>query len=172
MSLASNQRWVRWTEQGFRTANASVPLCSACAVNEKCQPRSRARQTLARTNRCMELVPILTFESPAGLAVPFNTFRRGPGSYNRLKPGQRVALWLKDDRRAKRFGKVTETYLGRLDDMLRDHAARNHLMLGSPPDDAPRLLGLELLQLYGRNYASIEKPFSVVYVRPDASNPK
>lgn len=170
---AFDQRFVRYTPAGFKSANSNCAICTVCGVHDRCASYSglqymrAASGIIARIDACPAYVPVLSFQDETGLGATFDTFRRGEGWFRRVRPGCRVKLMTAGSEDFIGEGRVTETYCGPLGTMLEAHAGMNHLMRDGMYPDAEIRLQRILTQIYGRNYAMPDKIFSVIYVEPN-----
>ena len=154
---AYDQTWVRQVTGGF-VALGSRNLCASCGI-----PCGRFGK-LAAGAPCAHYTPVLSFVHPMGLDRPCNTFRRGLGSMRKLKAGQTVRFYATREGRFVGAGRVQDCVVGPLFKLLPAHAPKHHLMHQVNTLDAASKL-LQVLQAsYGKNWASLDADFSVVYL--------
>lgn len=165
-----DQRFVRRDEDTYRTTSAAHPLCKSCGDEPRCNIRrgmlfqSATYGVEAAVTGCGVYMPVLTFKDSEGISGTFNTFRRGPGWYRRVKEGAKVRMFAHDVDDFVADGVVVERHVGVLGSLLERHASMNHLLkAGNYPDSDARLMKI-LQSLYGKNYASPDEEYSVVYV--------
>ena len=153
-----DQRWVARSEEGFRARSGS--LCLPCGANTTCPIRSD------NTRTCNVYSPVIAFKEMTGLNRLSNTFRRGPGWFRRLKPRDRVRLFLSDEEEFLGRSMVMETHVGSLGSLLENHAAMNHTIIDQNAADAETRLLKVLIKLYGKNYSMPDQIYSVIYLQP------
>ena len=169
---AYDQRWVRSSPEGYRLANGSAVLCHACGARDSCFVRRGADYLMESRGIelsvavCPEFLPVITFDDDTGLDATFNTFRRGPGWFRRLKIDTRVRFYSKELETFVGSGRVVEAHCAPLSEMLERHASFNHLLRDGNYADADARLQAILVRLYGRNYAKPDVEYSVIYIEP------
>ena len=165
-----DQRWISSGEGRFTSGSKNVKLCEVCGDNQTCNILAslghQAEKFLVnvQVSACGLYAPVLSFRDGTGLSGTFNTFRRGQAWHARVEIGRRVRMFSLEMEEFLGSGVVKEKFLGSLSDLLPRHAAMNHLMKGDLTDDAPDRLMKVLQVLYGKNFASADTIFSVLYI--------
>ena len=111
-------------------------------------------------------VHVIGFIHPVvGAESDFNTFRLGGFYAKCLLPGE--TIYLLSEREKIIFGsaRVESIDVGRLDDMCRLHAHRNHTELANDPNGAPKRLYQTLSKIYGPHIVLPTKKATVIFLK-------
>jgi hypothetical protein len=166
-----DQRWISLGSDGYQSKTPAVSLCSVCGIANGCVPRKalallRTKGVITHVDRCHPYVPVISFKDETGLSEPtWNTFRRGTAWSRRAPVGTPIRCWVTDAETLFTSGHVIESVTGQLGVLLERHAAMNHALIAGNYADASQRLGKTLIRLYGKNYASPESVYSVIYVQ-------
>lgn len=139
-------------------------LCEYCAVSPFCSERKETRV------RCGGYTVPLTFIPPhKGFFEEFSTFRLGHAWPKRLDAVKHSKVSLYDTKKKETFGwaEVTEVVQGSVEEMVRDHAHLNHMILGegvTASDASARLLEI-VKQIYGPHMLQMDRNACVIYLR-------
>lgn len=131
-------------------------LCRACESFTTC-----SRASTVKT--CEDFIPVFVFTDPVNLdKQSFNTIRLGRAWYDRLESGQIIALYDKKFDRMFKARVTTIYWSDNKKDMLKEHAARNHL--GQTFDNPPADLARSLINSYGKNFFANAKGLTAIYL--------
>ncbi len=147
-------------------------LCDHCARNPECAmregiERTTGTQTSVVVRDCESYWPPIGFRPPLlgfALGHVWNTFRISQTYAKILKVGDVVGLvdTTKDD--VFGLAQVESVFVAPLGELLRDHAAGNHLMQNVTRDRAPEELHRVLRNLSGPRIADPERISTVIYL--------
>lgn len=108
---------------------------------------------------------IIEFSPPImGISGTFNTFRLGIRYSKILKVNDTVCLIDKQKLAIMGYAQVKEVLVGRLDDMAKLHASKNHNQVLNEPMFAPDLLIEAMMKRYGPHMVSLDKKVTVIYL--------
>lgn len=145
-----------------------IDLCSKCASRESCgiyDTVSNQTQIIAPIKRCKIFSPLIPFSILDGLDAPvFNTMRVRDAWANRLRVGDKVALYdsLSDHVIGTRT--VISTHSGDKQALLKEHARRNHACLSKHIEDPAQYIENVLIRSMGRNFYNSSDKLSVIYL--------
>lgn len=125
---------------------------------------NRACELKVRT-ACALFLPTLPFQDETGLDGDANTVRVGKAWMSRLLLDQVIALYNVNQKLIFGLASVTELHTGGIDQMLAEHAHRNHLMLTTPPAEAAAILKAWQRQNYGPRIINDQTRLTVIYLR-------
>jgi hypothetical protein len=164
IEIDTDTRQVRRDSDGAYRSGAGKRICDHCASRDVCPDASF--ETL-----CTEFVPALPFTDETGLDHVANTIRVGRAWTERLRIWQGVALY--NSKKREIFGHALVLYHthGPIVDMLRLHAAANHIMLDTPPNKAPTELGAWMRQNYGPRIIHADTTLTAIYLLRVHSTP-
>lgn len=113
----------------------------------------------------MEVQAIGFIPPVEGVEAHFNTFRLGGTLAKALSVGQEV--FLLNEKTKVVFGRaeVVSVHLGRLRDMCREHAHRNHRELLNDQEGAEERLFAYIYKLFGPRIVDDNKRCTVVYLK-------
>lgn len=157
IEIDTDTRQVRRNSDGAYRSGAGKRICDHCASRDICPDASF--ETL-----CDQFVPALPFTDEGGLDRVANTMRVGRAWTERLVPWQMVALYNSKSREIFGYSLVLYTRSGPIVDMLKLHAAANHIMLDTPPNKAPTELGAWMRQNYGPHIIHAGTTLTAVYL--------
>ena len=156
VTLDTDTRQLRRSADGlYRSGGGKIP-CNHCGWSLDCP--------LQPLTACSLFLPALPFTDETGLQKVSNTVRVGRAWTQRLTPGQTVALYNTKTKVIFGHAEVLSMSHGRIHDILRDHAAANHLMLDLHPKDAPQTLFAWQRQNYGPRIIHDETSLTAIYL--------
>lgn len=109
---------------------------------------------------------VLEFSPPlAGIEGRFNTMRLGLKWSKSLTVGERVLLVDKRKSKVMASAVVEDLQVGKLGEMAKLHAVRNHNQKGLDPLNAPQRLVVNMIKRYGPMMCDENKRVTVIYLR-------
>lgn len=145
-----------------------IDLCSKCAKQESCgifKRISKEREIIAPIKRCKVFSPLIPFSILDGLNAPvFNTMRVREAWANRLRAGDRVAIYdsLSDSVIGTRT--VKSVHSGDKQTLLKQHARFNHACLDKQIEDPVKYIENVLVRSMGKNFYNSTDKLSVIYL--------
>jgi hypothetical protein len=139
----------------YRSGGGKLP-CDHCGWKIDCP--------LQPLKACSLFLPTIPFTDETGLRKVANTVRVGVAWTQRLKPGQAVALYNSKAKEIFGHATVLSTHSGGIGPMLKEHAHANHLMLDTPPNEAPHDLWLWQRQNYGPRIIHNDTKITAIYL--------
>lgn len=156
ITIDTDTRQLRRGADGLYRSGGGKKPCDHCGWNLDCP--------LKPLTACSLFLPALPFTDETGLQKVANTVRVGVAWTQRLKAGQAVALYNTKTKIIFGHAAVLSTAHGKIHDVLRDHAAANHLMLDNHPDEAPDTLFAWQRQNYGPRIIHDETNLTAIYL--------
>lgn len=155
-----NLRSLRKDGEKFTVSPKSVldkqrHLCNHCAYNSDCKHAKRAadaRQEMieSRVLECAGYSTPIGFSDLTGLdSEDFNTLRLGSAWAKRVEDQQEVGLVCTKTGELVGRKKVVRVVVGPKDQIVKDHAYKNHLMLGKKKRTAAIEMAKKLPNIYG-----------------------
>jgi len=141
-------------------------LCETCG-HQACPIMGQAllHHVRVEVHACPIYVPCFGFSVLNGLDLPYwNTIRIGEAWPKRLRPGQEVCIVDTRNDRVVRTMLVERMEVGSLHEVIRDHAARNHHILATQPDDPIMEMHRVLRGAYGSNFAAPTRRATAIYL--------
>lgn len=169
-------RWVKRTDAGRFTIETvaekkrEVLLCDTCGINDQCPVRLMMEKaesfvTLSVRN-CEKYIPSIGFMPPMiGLERQFNTLRVGKGWFERLRPGDKIALVNTKTEKIEGYAEVTHVYYGNYNDMLERHAVYNHVACKRAPGQSAQSYVGEVLRKAHGHFLSENSTLTAIYLR-------
>lgn len=157
--INTDTRLLRRTDNGFISGAGKIP-CDHCGLIQYCPEKPRIV--------CQEFMPALPFSDSAGMEKIFNTVRLGKAWCDRLRIGEKVALYHTIEKRMFGIATVLGTVSGPIQQVLRTHAHANHLMLDKDPADAAVQLYAWQLRNYGPRIVHPRATLSAIYLLRDS----
>lgn len=139
----------------YRSGGGKIP-CDHCGWKIDCP--------LQPLTACSLFLPTIPFTDETGLRKVANTVRVGVAWTQRLKPGQVIALYNAKSKIIFGHASVISMSSGMIDDVLRDHAHANHLMLDHPPHEAATTLRAWQRQNYGPRIIHDATKLTAIYL--------
>ncbi|WP_028449771.1 hypothetical protein [Chitinibacter tainanensis] len=167
MTLDTNYRYVRLTPAGYITTSkqADKSLCAHCGNQLACERAVLAPYSSAqRITECSDFLPVIAFQSDAGMTARFNTIRVGKAWAERVKIGTRVGLVSTKTGQIFGYGEVDAVYAGELQDVCDNFGADNHTLLGKEVDEPGKAIWRVLRNCYG-NLAMQNKYATAIYMK-------
>lgn len=160
--IDTDTRQLRRNAEGQYVSGAGKIPCDHCGNIMHC--------AMAPMQTCSVFMPAIPFSVLVGMNRLFNTIRVGKAWTQRLDPGQMIALYEAREKRIFGHARVIGHTSGGITGMLEDHARANHLMLDTPPADAPAILHSWLRQNYGPRIITDQTNLTAIYLlrEPDA----
>ena len=124
---------------------------------------SKMKTIKIKVGECQLMVPPIAFIDPSGTEAKFNTIRLGGAWAGRLSIGQTVGLVRAKDSEVYGFARVIGVDVCDLDEVIGDHAHRNHTVLHLPREQARSAIAKTLPKIYGA-YITPDAVFSVIYL--------
>lgn len=154
--INSNLRHLKVVDAEFYHMKSG--LCDACGNCQSCSIKGEKVQV------CTDYQPVIPFKKLDGMNDEFNTFRLGSAWSRRVKPGQSIGLL---NREGLKVGEaiVKAVHCGDKDEMLKEHAQHNHLMIAEPHEKPASELKRRIRNMYGPNYLANADSFSVIYLK-------
>lgn len=141
--------------------SAKQDICNHCALINICDSVSEHKS-------CREFMPVLSFQDETGFKIGdvVNTVRIGKAWVERLTTGSTIALLNAKTKLIFSYARVIGLDFGPIDDMLKLHAATNHLFVNKSPSEAPALLKDWQLRNYGPHIVNDATKIAVIYLLP------
>ena len=160
--IDTDTRQLRRTAEGHYVSGAGKIPCDHCGLVLECG--------MAPMSSCSVFMPTIPFVGQVGMNRLFNTIRVGKAWTQRLDPNQTIALYEVKEKRIFGHARVIGHACGNIEAMLKDHAQANHLMLDTPPAEAPAILHSWLRQNYGPRIITDQTNLTAIYLlrEPDA----
>jgi hypothetical protein len=168
-------RRVKLTDEGHtlednKRLSQEDALCDHCGDKDcsigKIMARLKQNRFQARTEviSCKSFIPVLSFQSNAGMAGTFNTFRLGGAWAERVAPGSEVSLTRSGGMEICR-ARVIEVHKGSFPEMAAVHAVYNHLAIEAEFNGEEFDMEQVMRQVYGPNRFGPNGVVSVIYLR-------
>lgn len=148
-----------WNGSDYFKSGAGKIVCDHCGINTTCT------RAMLEGSLCAEFLPAIPFQDETGLDRPSNTVRVGVAWTQRLRIGDRIALYHAKAKRIFGHAIVTDLVAGPIADVLRDHAHNNHLMLDHDPATAAGELRDWQLRNYGPRIINEKTRLTAIYLQ-------